>query len=68
MSHNQNTLTKEVNVTLPQFAFNVSRIFPFKRKEAIGKQRWYEKIGLSYQLRGENRISSPDSTFLPKAL
>jgi lipopolysaccharide assembly outer membrane protein LptD (OstA) len=67
MSHNQNTLTKEVNVTLPQFAFNVSRIFPFKRTEAVGKQRWYEKIGLSYQLRGENRVSSPDSTFFAQS-
>lgn len=67
MSHNQNTLTKQVNVTLPQFAFNVSRIFPFKRKEAVGKQRWYEKIGMSYQLRGENRVSSPDSTFFAQS-
>ena len=63
LSHSQNTNTKQVNVTLPQMAFNVSRIFPFKRKEGVGKQRWYEKIGISYQLRAENRVSSVDSTF-----
>lgn len=63
MSHNQNTLTKQVNVTLPQLAFSVNRIYPFRRKEAVGKQRWYEKIGLSYQLRAENRINAVDSTF-----
>lgn len=63
LSHNQNTLTKQVNVTLPQIAFSVNRIYPFRRKEAVGKQRWYEKIGMSYQLRAENRISALDSTF-----
>lgn len=63
LSHNQNTLTKQVNVTLPQIAFSVNRIYPFRRKEAVGKQRWYEKIGMSYQLRAENRISAIDSTF-----
>lgn len=63
LSHNQNTQTKIVNVTLPQIAFNVQRIFPFKRKNAIGKQRWYEKIGVSYALRTENRITTADSAF-----
>ena len=28
--------------------FNVARIYPFRRKNASGKQRWYEKISLSY--------------------
>lgn len=66
-SHNQNTQTKIVNLTLPQIAFNIQRIYPFKRKNQVGKQRWYEKIGISYALRTENRITTPDSTFFTRA-
>ena len=67
LSHSQNTRTKIVSVTLPQIAFNVQRIYPFKRKNAVGKQRWYEKIGVSYSLRTENRVTTADSTFLTAA-
>lgn len=63
LNHSQNTRTNIVNVTLPQISFNIQRIYPFKRKNQIGKQRWYEKIGLSYSLRTENRVTVPDSTF-----
>jgi lipopolysaccharide assembly outer membrane protein LptD (OstA) len=63
MSHSQNTQTRIVNVTLPQIAFNVQRIYPFKRKNVVGKQRWYEKIGVSYSMRMENRVTTVDSTF-----
>lgn len=67
LNHSQNTQTKIVNVTLPQIAFNVQRIFPFKRKNAVGKQRWYEKIGVSYALRMENRLTTADSTFFTRS-
>lgn len=67
LSHSQNTQTKIVNVTLPQISFNVQRIYPFKRKNQIGKQRWYEKIGVSYSLRTENRVTTADSVFFTRA-
>ena len=65
-SHSQNTQTNIVNVTLPQISFNIQRIYPFKRKNQIGKQRWYEKIGVSYSLRMENRVTTTDSTFFTR--
>lgn len=67
MNHSQNTQTRIVNVTLPQIAFNVQRFYPFKRRNAIGKQRWYEKIGVSYSMRMENRVTTVDSTFFTRA-
>ncbi|MDC0303537.1 putative LPS assembly protein LptD [Flavobacteriales bacterium] len=67
LSHSQNTQTKIVNVTLPQVAFNIQRIYPFKRKTQIGKQRWYEKIGISYSLRTENRVTTVDTTFFTRS-
>ncbi|MFI5164771.1 MAG: putative LPS assembly protein LptD, partial [Bacteroidia bacterium] len=36
-SHSQNTITKALSVTLPEAAFSVSRLYPFKRREAIGR-------------------------------
>ncbi|MBL4586828.1 MAG: LPS-assembly protein LptD [Flavobacteriales bacterium] len=66
-NHSQNTKTRIVSVTLPQISFNVQRIFPFKRKNPVGKQRWYEKIGMSYSLRTENRVTRPDSVFFTRS-
>jgi len=67
LNHSQNTQTHIVNVTFPQIAFNVQRVYPFKRKNQIGKQRWYEKIGFSYSMRTENRLTTADSTFFTRS-
>lgn len=67
LKHSQNTNTNVVDVTLPQISFNVQRIYPFKRKNQIGKQRWYEKIGVTYNLNAENRVTTLDSVFLTRA-
>lgn len=37
-----------LSITLPDLVINISRFNPFKRKYAVGKERWYEKISLSY--------------------
>lgn len=63
LTHSQNTLTKAVDLNFPQVAVNMQRIYPFKRKNSTGAQRWYEKIGLSYAFRAENRASAADSVF-----
>jgi len=66
-NHSQNTQTRIVNVTLPQIAFNMQRIYPFKRKQQIGRQRWYEKIGVTYALNADNAVSRIDSMFFRKS-
>jgi lipopolysaccharide assembly outer membrane protein LptD (OstA) len=60
-SHFQNTLTHDINVTLPTINFGVSRINPFKRKNQVGAQKWYEKIGIYYQLQAKNFVETKDS-------
>jgi hypothetical protein len=57
----QNTNTGLVNLTLPELNLNMSRINPFKRKIVIGQQRWYEKIGFTYNLDAKMRATLPDS-------
>lgn len=62
-SHDQNTSNRVINVTLPQLQLNMMRIFPFTRKNPIGAKRWYENVGLNYNLNARNSYSSVDSLF-----
>jgi len=66
MSHSQNNQTREMNISLPNAAFNLQRIFPFKRKNAIGKEQWYEKISFNYSSRLENSFRAPDTALFTK--
>ena len=60
LSVSQNSQTRQLAVTLPNIVFNVSRVYPFKRKEAMGKQRWYEKIGFTYSAKLTNSVSTAE--------
>ena len=48
MNVNQRSKDSTISLTLPDITITMSRIFPFKRKNAVGKERWYEKISMSY--------------------
>ena len=63
LKHSQNSNTGNVDLTLPEIAFSMSRIYPFKRKKAVGKSRFYEKISIAYTMNATNKISTNDSTF-----
>ena len=49
-----------VSVTLPTLNITLARLYPLKRKHAVGKERWYEKIALSYTGTFQNSISTKD--------
>jgi lipopolysaccharide assembly outer membrane protein LptD (OstA) len=55
-SHSQNSRDSTISFTLPNISFSVGTFSPFKRKNATGKQRWYEKIQLSYSMQASNSI------------
>jgi lipopolysaccharide assembly outer membrane protein LptD (OstA) len=61
LRHTQNTRQKTVDLNLPDIAFSVNRFYPFKFKNTIGPARWYEKIGVSYNLQASNQIHTFDS-------
>lgn len=61
LNHSQNTIDKSVSLTLPQIAFNVNQFYPFRRKEPVGKLRWYENINMKYSNSLENRVATSDS-------
>ncbi len=68
MQHSQNNRDSTISVSLPTMAFNVSKIFPFRRKNAVGKQRWYEKIGMSYSGTFNNSVTTKQSEFLKPSM
>ena len=55
-SHNQNKSDSSISFTLPELQVNMSRVYPFKRKVKIGKDRWYEKIGVNYSGNAKNKF------------
>lgn len=48
LQHSQNSQDTTISLSFPNVVFNMSRVFPFKRREGVGKQRWYEKIAVQY--------------------
>jgi hypothetical protein len=60
-NHNQNSLTKEVNLSLPNLSFNMSRIYPFRKADKTSDFKWYDQIQLGYSSNLENRIYTNDS-------
>lgn len=61
MAVSQNSQNSTISITLPTVVFNVARVYPFKRKEAMGKARWYEKISLQYTAKMTNSLSTTES-------
>ena len=56
----QNMKDSSVNVTLPDLNISLTTLFPFKRKKAVGEEKWYEKISLRYTGRLKNSIQTKD--------
>lgn len=62
-NHNQNNVTRLINVSLPDAGFSVSTLYPFQKKESIGAPKWYEKLGIAYQGTLRNQFSFYDTAF-----
>jgi len=56
----QNMKDSTLSLTLPSLSISLSRLYPFKRKHAAGKERWYEKIALSYTGTLSNSINTKE--------
>lgn len=59
----QNMRDTTLAITLPDLNINISRFYPFKRKHAVGNERWYEKISMSYTGHISNSITAKESEF-----
>lgn len=64
----QSMRDSSLSMTLPDLNISLSRLYPFKRKNGIGSERWYEKISLSYTGRLANSIKTKDTELFSSGL
>lgn len=62
--HSQNSRDSSYTFTLPNITLSVNRFYPFKMKNRVGKERFYEKISLGYNTTLQNKVSFKASEFM----
>ena len=67
-SVSQRTADSTLTVSFPNFTINMSQTAPFKRKRAVGDEKWYEKIKISYSGRFQNSLTAKQDEFFHKSL
>ena len=67
-SISQRTQDSTLTVSFPNVTVSLSQITPFKRKVAIGKEKWYEKIKMSYSGLLNNSLTAQQNQFFKKSL
>ena len=60
----QNMRDSSIAMTLPDLNISISRFYPFRRKNQVGKERWYEKISMSYTGQLSNSISTKEDQLM----
>lgn len=63
INHNQNSVSRLVNLSLPTANFNMVTLYPFQQKDQVGSGKWYEKIGVGYSGNFQNQVSFYDTAF-----
>ncbi|MDG2357174.1 MAG: putative LPS assembly protein LptD, partial [Polaribacter sp.] len=61
-SHQQNTNTEKITMTLPSLTVNMNRIFPFAGKGGVQKTP-IQKMGFNYTMQGQYLINTTDDDF-----
>ncbi len=60
----QRTKDSTLSLTLPDISINMSTVYPFKRKNPVGKEKWYEKISIRYSASIKNSIDCKEKDFI----
>jgi len=61
--HSQNSRDSSYSFTLPNVTFSVTRFYPFKKKNRVGKEKFYEKFSLGYNTSFQNKVNFKVSEF-----
>ena len=64
----QTSADSMVTMSLPNISISMNRIYPFRRKQRVGAERWYEKISISYSGQLRNSISTKENRLLKSSL
>lgn len=64
----QRTQDSTLTVSFPNFTVTMAQTYPFKRKRAVGDEKWYEKIRMSYSGQFQNSLTAKQDEFFKKSL
>lgn len=63
---NQETANKTISLSLPEVSLSMSTINPFLSKNAVGTQKWYQKISMGYSMQASNTVNTKESLLFDK--
>jgi hypothetical protein len=66
LTHSQNTQTRDMTISFPNFDVQMQTIYPFKRKVQIGSPRWYENVSLQYNTSFQNQFLAKDTALFKR--
>ncbi len=64
----QRTQDSTLAISFPNINVSMSQMYPFKRKKAVGDEKWYEKIRISYSGQLQNSLTAKQDEFFKKSL
>lgn len=68
LNHSQNRRDSSITLSFPNLQFQTQTLYPFKRKERAGEEKWYETVTLRYTSEARNTFRTKDSLFLKKEM
>ena len=66
LRHSQDMVNETVSLDLPTFSLSVASFNPFDSKDRVGEQKWYQRINVSYSLRGDNILNAKETGLFSK--
>ncbi|RXQ91569.1 LPS-assembly protein LptD [Ancylomarina salipaludis] len=68
LRHSQNSRDTTIALTLPSLSLNMTQIYPFRSKGKSSDLKWYDKIGVSYTSKMENRVNIKENKLMSSSL
>ena len=68
LRHSQNSIDTTIALTLPSLSFNMTQIYPFRTKGKSSNLKWYDKVGVSYSSKMENRVNIKEKELMSSSL
>jgi hypothetical protein len=67
LRHSQNSRDTTLTLSLPEMTFNMSKIYPFRKKKRVGALKFYENFGINYTGNIKNSITAKEYEILDLA-